>query len=539
VQYYTPIWHGNPFTPYVSNPSAVGEVISANSVVFGGNGLTTATGGTATPGNWFSPAAANIGASYYINITKTGGLSGINFSAAQGAWTNIGSGGLTISSNAYGTLTGTYQLSPSVTGSPVAASGTITLAGGNGVRSIPFNGATPILFAGNGATELNGVITSNWYSPTTTNIGSGFYIKLTRTGGTSGYNFSAASSYTNITNGGLTVGVTGSGASTFSVTGTYTIASDSGGVTQLGQGTITLTGSNVQSPNYSGTTPLIFAQNGTATLNGVGSSNWYSPTTAGVGALFWVNITRTGGTSGVNFSAAQGSWTNITNSGLSVGLSGYTGDVGTVSASGTYQISNSATGMPVLGSGSITLSLSGLTLTRTYNSGTSATETAPTGSSFVKIRVWGGGGQGGSSGGSGKGGGGGGGGFSESDNIPITGGQTLIYTVGLGGSTGTPANPGQAGFASTVSSGTKTITTMTANGGGFGAISGVAGAGGTASGGTTTNTQGFSGATGGGGSAGGASGAGNTGVPGGGGAGTVSSQAGVAGSVGQVQFIYS
>jgi hypothetical protein len=152
VQYYTPIWHGNNFTPYAANPTAVGEIIVGSSVTFGGNGLTTAVG-TATPGNWFSPTTVGIGAGYYINITRTGGTTGVNFSAAQGAWTNITSGGLSISTTGgTGTVTGTYQLSSSVSGSPIVASGTIqltkfsaqhTYTSGSGTETIP-SGATTL-----------------------------------------------------------------------------------------------------------------------------------------------------------------------------------------------------------------------------------------------------------------------------------------------------------------------------------------------------------------------------------------------------------
>lgn len=127
VQCYAPIWHGNSFTPYAANPSALGETISGVSVTFGGNGVTTVAGGTAIPGNWFAPVAAGIGAGYYINITRTGGTTGVNFSAAQGAWTNIGAGGLTITSSPSGAVNGTYQLSNSSGGSPIVTSGTITL----------------------------------------------------------------------------------------------------------------------------------------------------------------------------------------------------------------------------------------------------------------------------------------------------------------------------------------------------------------------------------------------------------------------------
>jgi len=146
VQYYTPIWHGNNFTPYAANSTALGEVISGVSVTFGGNGVTTVAGGTATPGNWFTPTAIGIGAGYYINITRTGGTPGVNFSAAQGAWTNIGAGGLTITSSPSGIVNGTYRLSTSISGSPIVANGTIALGifgvthtytSGSGTETVP------------------------------------------------------------------------------------------------------------------------------------------------------------------------------------------------------------------------------------------------------------------------------------------------------------------------------------------------------------------------------------------------------------------
>lgn len=627
VQYYTPIWHGNPFTPYVSSPSAQGESITANSVTFGGNGLTTATGGTASPGNWFSPVAANIGASYYINITKTAGLSGLAFvevvsttataapsgttytggtltapyngntasnytlrlstgqqitgctftngsanftcpsTAISGTpttvltvsinsvWTNITAGGLTISSNAQSPLYGSYQLSSSISGLPIVANGFITLVGITGVASPTYNGSANLVLAGNGTATLGGVASSNWYAPTTANVGASYWIYITQTGGTSGTTFTAgAGAWTNITNGGLTVGITG-GTGLTNATGTYIIASDSGGVNQLGSGTVTLTGSNVQSANWSGTTPLNLAGNGTATLNGAGTSSWYAPTTANIGSGYYINITRTGGTAGVNFTAAQGSWTNITNSGLTIDIGGYTGDVGTVTASGTYQISNSSSGTPVLGSGTISLSLSGLTLTRTYTSGSALTETAPTGASNVVIEALGGGGGGSSVSGVGSVSAGGGGGF-VSESIAVTAGQTMTYTVGGGGAGGSVggAQPGTGGTPSLV---TGTVTggtiNISAGGGQGGVIVGSNVSGGSATGGTT-NTVG-NGSTGAGTTAakggngisgtyvvGGSGGTYPSGIPspyGAGGAPSSSFSGGSSGTGGEIAFHYS
>jgi hypothetical protein len=540
VQYYTPIWHGNNFTPYVSNPTALGEVIVASSVNFGGTGLTTATGGTATPGNWFTPVFTGVGAGFWINITKTGGLSGLAFSAAQGAWTNIGAGGLTISSNAQATISGTYQLSTSVTGSPVVASGTISLSNNNGIQSPTYNGATPLILAGDGTASLNGVSDANWFAPTTTNVGSGFWINITQTGGTTGSTFNnALGAWTNITNGGITIGISGPGGSTFNVTGTYIIASDSGGVNQLGSGTITLSGgTNVQSPNWSGTTPLVLAGNGAATLNGVGTSSWYSPNTANVGSGFWINITRTGSSpAGVNFSAAQGSWTNITNSGLTIDMSGFTGDVGTVTVTGTYQVSSSSSGTPVLGSGSISLSVSGLTVVHVYTAAGAGTETTLAGTSNVVIEGWAGTGNGGNGSGTGCAGVGGGGGSSGSyfrSFYASSSGLTLAYVVGA------------QGAVSTVSSGTLAVTAMSAPAGLNGG-NGPTSAGGAqpaiATGGNVTNVRGNAGTAGGVGSSGlgGApvTGVNATGTSGGRGSFVGAGRLGIPGSPGVIAFLYS
>jgi hypothetical protein len=486
VQYYTPIWHGNPFTPYGANPSAQGEMISAQSVLFGGDGLTTATGGTATPSNWFSPTETGVGAGFFINITKTGGLSGIAFTAAQGAFTNIGAGGLTISSNAQATITGTYRISSSGTGSPVVATGTISLSNNNGVQSPTINGAGPVAFGSTGFVALAaGTIVQDWFLPHTAGIGAGFFLSIMQTGGTG--SFTGISGVTNISSGGLSVGVTGPGGTVFSASGTYTISSDAGGTNQLGQGSISLTGgSNVQSPNWSGATPLRLNGDGSATLNGVSAAPWFSPNAANTGSGFWINITRTGGTSGVNFTAAQGSFTNITNGGLTIDITGFTGDVGVVNATGSWQISSSASGTPVLGSGTITLSVNAGTVTHSYPGPTSGTETVPTNSSSVFIEAYGAGAGGSVNSGSQAGGGG----AYSRINIAVAGGQTMTFSSAGGGagatSTGLGANGGSSTVSGTVAGGTVSMTA----GGGLGS-----GAGGSPSGGDGSSLSGGAGTT--------------------------------------------
>jgi hypothetical protein len=159
VQYYTPIWHGNNFTPYVANPTAIGEAIAGTRVTFGGSGVTVVAGGAATPSSWFSPTTPGIGTGYYIKITRLGGTPGVNFSAAQGVWTNIGAGGLTVTYILSGTVNGSYQISTSNTGSPIVAAGSISLGvfavtdtytSGSGVEVVPNGAATMAVYAWGG-----------------------------------------------------------------------------------------------------------------------------------------------------------------------------------------------------------------------------------------------------------------------------------------------------------------------------------------------------------------------------------------------------
>ena len=105
------------------------------------------------------------------------------------------------------------------------------------------------------------------------------------------------------------------------------------------------------------------------------------------------------------------------------------------------------------------------------------TETAPAGATAVTIAVWGAGGPAADGGGNGESSEGGGAGAYSESTYPITGGQTLNYTVGAG-ATGTGI--------SSVSSGTKSITKMTAN-------PGVPIYGGAATGGTVKNITGQNG----------------------------------------------
>lgn len=94
-----------------------------------------------------------------------------------------------------------------------------------------------LTLAGNGTTSWDSGTSTppNWYLPTTANIGSSYWIKCYNGSGPGG-NFSAATSFTNISNAGLVISTTGAGA----VAGLYQISSNSAGTAIVAQGTISV-----------------------------------------------------------------------------------------------------------------------------------------------------------------------------------------------------------------------------------------------------------------------------------------------------------
>jgi len=247
---------------------------------------------------------------------------------------------------------------------------------------------------------------------------------------------------------------------------------------------------------------VTFNGDGTTTLTGSGASaspsSWYTPPVTGIGNSYWINVTKTGGTG--TFSAAAGVWTNITSGGLQIGSTPGGGPV-----NGTYQLSTSNTGSPVVANGTISCTFT--PVLHTYTSG-SGTETIPSGAANVTIEVWAAGGGGGGRSGSvcfgtaGPGGGSGSSGRSTYSVAALGGaGSTFNYSVGAGGA-GIIANGGGSGgtgVASSVTAGTVTgFTAMTTNGG-HGAPNvgaGPGGAGGAAgTGGNAANTAGNAGTT--------------------------------------------
>jgi hypothetical protein len=127
----------------------------------------------------------------------------------------------------------------------------------------------------------------------------------------------------------------------------------------------------------------------------------------------------------------------------------------------------------------------------TFNTSGSGTWTVPAGVTSVTAKLWG---AGGGSGGNGyaEGGGGGGGGAFASKVLTVTPGQSISYTVGVGGAAGGYSGPVPPfGQIVGTTGGATTFSSVTA-GGGLGGGDGGGGAGGTASGGDV-NTSGQSG----------------------------------------------
>ena len=95
-----------------------------------------------------------------------------------------------------------------------------------------------------------------------------------------------------------------------------------------------------------------FGSDGTLTLFGAGSTgptNWFKPTAGGVGANYWLRLTRLSGTSGVSFGAFQNVWTNLANPRTitAIGAAGR--------CAGVWEIAADAAGVTVLASGNISV----------------------------------------------------------------------------------------------------------------------------------------------------------------------------------------
>lgn len=240
-------------------------------------GSTTNVAGPA----WFSPAASNIGNSYYAQWTYTSGTGGTTGgSTGNGAWALIGSGFSvynSVSGAAPGTqnATVTIKISPNASGTPVVgtltinlantvsstvtASGQLTSAAGVSTGTQTSHSVTAQVswqpsgttnsYHNNGSGAVNTAGT-NWYTPTTTDIGHSFYAltaianETDDTGATSGNvptssNVSGQRTTWSLIEGtvgsgngvtlGLTVSSTGNNERTRSANGTLKISANASG----------------------------------------------------------------------------------------------------------------------------------------------------------------------------------------------------------------------------------------------------------------------------------------------------------------------
>jgi hypothetical protein len=231
-------------------------------------------------------------------------------------------------------------------------------------------------------------------------------------------------------------------------------------------------------------------------------------------------------------------------SGPSNGSTSITGTTIFYTPTGGYAGSDSLTYTAQNSAGTCTAATASITVTFTpvvhaYTSG-SGTETVPTGASTLVDTCWGGGGAGEAKNVSVGSGGGGAAQFIKT--LGVTGGNTLSYAIGVGGTAlfsgfGAGTNGTDSTVSGTVSGGS---ISADAGGGVAGSVS-AGGAGGTATGGDT-NT---SGATGGGigvgtgGTAGGTGGGTANNPPGGGGSGGMGSGSGFSGGNGECEFSYT
>lgn len=250
--------------------------------------------------------------------------------------------------------------------------------------------------------------------------------------------------------------------------------------------TVQVVGNNIYT--YPDGGPLSFNSNGTITVYGISSiatpPQYFNPPTAGIGTNTWINFTITSSGSGNNSlnvgAGAPGSWVNIAG-GININLTAGTTGIGVTS--GTYQLSSSSSGSPVVGSGTFTIAPT----TSLYPANHFGfTETIPSGPyQNVLIECWGCGGPPASS----VGAGGGAGGYCRS-----------IYSISSLGGAGKTFNVVQVSYGATfntnITAGTVTgFSAMTANNGSQGSGN-IGGAGGTATGGNQTNITGSNGTTG-------------------------------------------
>jgi hypothetical protein len=80
-----------------------------------------------------------------------------------------------------------------------------------------------------------------------------------------------------------------------------------------------------------------------------GDAFWFKPPSAGIGSQYWARTTRTGGTTGVVFSPASGTW-----HALSAGETWFASG-GAGNCQGTLEIASDAAGSTIVSTGTISV----------------------------------------------------------------------------------------------------------------------------------------------------------------------------------------
>lgn len=99
-------------------------------------------------------------------------------------------------------------------------------------------------------------------------------------------------------------------------------------------------------------TTVAFNSNGTmtyGTTSGGESTNWYSPTTVGIGSSYWYRVTKTSGAA--NFSVSTGVWLSLASGSGTISATGGPG-----SAVGTVEFATDSGGASIVGNGDIIVS---------------------------------------------------------------------------------------------------------------------------------------------------------------------------------------
>lgn len=102
------------------------DSISAGTATFGADGTLTGTSYTG-PTHWFYPTAGGVGAGYWLRLTRLGGTTGVTFGSLQDVWTSLITDLTAQAQGAAGSCNGVWSISTSSTGSPIMASGNISL----------------------------------------------------------------------------------------------------------------------------------------------------------------------------------------------------------------------------------------------------------------------------------------------------------------------------------------------------------------------------------------------------------------------------